>query len=242
MQVRPIDLLFVFLALVGAMCGFSIGLGLGLGSDYGILGKAIGGVLGLIVGGAASVLFMLCVTMVRDLLDRVWRRWRPSPPPCENGTCVHPSHFRSTEIPDEIMDAVAGFAKYGQRCRCGNLYASGISHGLQNRWVRVLQDGTIRAYLIHRPFGRWQPDNSTEIKPGTIERVFDRLGRILEGQIPGWVVPPLMTIIFGGIASFVVYSQSGLEHPFAFWFIGALAICGFVGGCVILWKGPAHFR
>ncbi|WP_339910966.1 hypothetical protein [Symmachiella dynata] len=240
MQVRPIDLLFALLAFVGAMCGVSIGLG--LGSDFGILGKTVGGVLGLIVGVTASVLFGLFAAVVRDLLDRIWRRWRPYPPPCENGTCVHASHFRSTEIPDEIVHAVAGLAKYGQRCRCGNLYSSGIAHGLLNRWVRVLPDGTIRAYLIHRPFGRWEPDNSTEIKPGMIERVLDRFGRILEGQVPGWVVPPLMTIIFAGIASYAVYAQSGFQHPFAFWFIGALATCGFVGGCVFLWKGPAHFE
>ncbi|TWU07005.1 hypothetical protein CA54_54090 [Symmachiella macrocystis] len=239
MQVRPIDLLFVFLALVCSMCGFLFGLG--LGSDYGILGKAVGCVLGLIIGGAASVLFMLCVAVVGDLLDRIWRRWRPYPPPCENGTCVHTSHFRSTEIPDEMVHSVAGLAKYGQRCRCGNLYAGGIAHGLQNRWVRVLPDGTIRAYLIHRPFGRWKPDNSTEIKQETIERVLDRFGRILEGQVPGWGLPPLMTIIFAGIASYAVYSQSGFQHPFALWFIGALATYGFVSGCVFLWKGPAHF-
>ena len=239
MQARMFDLLFALLVFLAAWGGFLIGLG--LGSDYGILGRAIGGVLGLIVGGAASVLLGLFAAVLRELTERIWRWWRPYPPPCENGTCAHRSHFRSTEIPDDVVHSFAGLAKYGQRCRCGNLYVGGIEHGLQNRWVRVLPDGTIGAYLIHRPFGRWQPDNSTEFGPGGIERVLDRFGRILERQVPRWVFPPLMTIIFGGMASHAVYSQSDFGHRFALWFIGALATTGFVGGCVMLWIGPAYF-
>jgi len=52
-------------------------------------------------------------------------------------------------------------------------------------------------------------------------------------QIPGWVIPCLMTAVFGGAAFIAIWSKSGFKHPIDLLFVAMVAPLGFVVGCFI---------
>src|SRR4051812_27709790 len=174
------ELFFLLLITLSAIWGFS--LGARLGSTYGILGKTISAVVGLIAGVVATVLAGFLAALAEEPLDRFWRRWRPYPPVCENGTCAGRHDYETTKVPEETVAAVKGLSWLGYRCKCGNIYAGGYGYGMQNRWVRILPDGQIRPYLTHRVLGRWQIDDGSGMAEEWVEAQswIDRLA------IPGW--------------------------------------------------------
>jgi hypothetical protein len=232
-----VELEFLLFAFLCAVIGCS--LGIKFGSSYGIQGKVIGGIVGSMAGVAAVALATLIAVLV---YDHIWRRWRPYPPVCENGTCMGLPNYKTTKIPEDVLATVKGLSSLGWRCTCGNVYAGGYAQGLQNRWVRVLPDAKIRPYLKHRMLGRWKPDDALPIGPGRIERAVQWLDRhtdpYFQAKIPGWVIPGLMAVITGGLAFVVVWSESGLTNPNGPWFVIVVAFLGFVLGCIAWWLGP----
>jgi hypothetical protein len=158
--------LLVLLLVLGAVVGF--GWGVQAGSHHGTAGAVIGGIVGLLVGVVAAALVAFLVALVSAPLARFGRWWRPYPPVCRNGTCIGVGHYEIQETADGLRTRVEGLSNICWRCRCGDLYAGGYAGGLQNPWVHLLSDETIRPYLRHGLFGRWKSDDGT-----------DRLGRTI---------------------------------------------------------------
>lgn len=233
-EVATLDLMMLFLIFIGAFVGFVYGIE--IGSDYGIWGKVIGGITGpiVVVVAALSATWLLFLVVVEPI-DRFNRWWRPYPPVCENGCCESYSDYQSYTIPEDVVKRVKGMAHYGNRCRCGNIYAGGCDSPMLNRWVRVLPNGEVRPYLKHVVFGRWKPDEGEIVVVKKEDSETHRTPLIL----PGWIIPVFMTLICGGMAFFEIYIRTDLEpHPLSAWFVGGIALLGFVIGCIVWWKCP----
>lgn len=233
-QVNLFDLLMLVLLVLSALTGLYWGIE--LGSAYGFLGRPIGGVLGAAAGVIGAVLVTLTIFVASEPFDRFWRWWRPYPPACENGTCAGQDDYSRCEIPEDVVRRVRSLARFGKRCRCGNIYGGGCDYPLLNRWVRVLPEGTVRPYLRHRPFGRWIRDETNVVaKASEPKRPRPSI------KIPRWVVPVALAVISGGMAAKVAYiGPHATADPIRPWFVLACAALGLGLGCVALfWKTTA---
>lgn len=229
-EVTLIDLLVLWLVLLGAAGGFLVGKE--LGSDYGLLGKVIGGIVGPIAGVAAALVATLLIALISEPFDRFWRWWRPYLPVCEDGTCSGRDGYRPCEIPEDVCKTVKGLCSRGNRCKCGNVYATGYDYPMRNRWVRVLPDGKIRPYLKHGLFGRWRPDDGS----GIVQKAAEPEEPRAEIEIPGWVIPGASAALCGAVAWLVVCFETQREpHPIAPWFVLGCAALGLVAGCAGWW-------
>ncbi len=298
------DLLALLLLFISLIVGLRYGIR--WGGSLGTLGAAVGGVIGVVAGVAFTVVAMLLAAWVswRVVAFTCW--WRPYPPPCERGTCIRPDQQRLEHLPEEIGETRPDLSCCGYRCQCGNLYAPLGS----TRWVRVLPDGTLEPYLVHRPFGRWRPDPAKELPPyrhvseaaffgrvgavslavgvaallltrfvslGALQTIgavgimsgvtllllvgIDRISRRKrpvaaaseteqgqkgkatdvdeaggDGHIPGWTIPLIVTLLTGGTAFFVIWSEAGLDNPVSQWFIPMCAALGLILGTAA-WRG-----
>ena len=99
----------------------------------------------------------------------------------------------------------------------------------------MLPSGEIRPYFKHSAFGKWKADHTVVMSPGRIDKAMDALDHV---QIPGWMIPCLMPVVFGGSAFLIVWIKSGLVNPVDFIFVAMVAILGFVIGCFVWWLGP----
>jgi len=149
------------LVLIGAIVGLFYGIV--IGAKYGVAAKIAGAIVGMMLGGLSVVLAGFIVALILEPFDRLWRWWRPYPPVCENGTCVGYESFESVKLEEHVVEKTAGLSWLGWRCNCGNFYGGGYEFPFHNRWVRVLPNGKIRPYLIHRFLGRWYPDDGLGI-------------------------------------------------------------------------------
>jgi hypothetical protein len=78
--------------------------------------------------------------------------------------------------------------------------------------------------------------------PGRIEKIEKALEALDRISIPGWVIPCLSTVIFGGTAFIIVWRDSGFSDPIGPWFVIACATLGLVLGCVVWWIGPSRIK
>jgi len=144
-------LLVLFCALSGVLVASRLAAG------HGVLLAVACGALGFLAGAVAGIIALfIIVVAVWVPRDVFWQWWRPYPPPCENGTCRR-RDYRIVSVP-EADRKIEGLSPIRWICKCGHVYASGTSRGLEGRWVRVLPEGKIRPYLKHRFAGRWRPD------------------------------------------------------------------------------------
>ena len=139
------------------MFGFSRGIRFAsqFGPGWALLGAALGFVLGMIAGLA---LFFLII-LVFDSLKIFCKWWRPSLPVCESGCCDQ-NDYKTVETPLSVRKHVEGVPDYAYRCKCGHLYTKIDNMALTTKWSRLLSDNTIQPYLVHLPFGRWNPDKN----------------------------------------------------------------------------------
>lgn len=231
-EVNLTDLLLMILALVCSMTG--VAWGIKFGSALGIWGAILGSGLGLMAGVAGAVLTVLAIAVASEPFDAFWRRWRPYPPTCENGTCTHRQDYCRTEIPEDVVARVRGLSRFGHRCRCGNVYGGGCDYPLLNRWIRVLPNGQVRPYLRHRILGRWIPDK-TAVVVKAAEYSKPTSPPI---EVPGWVLPVALAVISGGIATWVAYvSPDAKPHPIRPWFVITCTVVGLGCGCVVWVSG-----
>lgn len=192
--------------------------------------------MGLIAGVVGAVLLALVIAIASQPVNTFWRWWRPYPPACENGTCVSPRDYRPSEIPEDVVRRVRGLSRFGNRCRCGNVYAGGCDYPLLNRWVRVLPDGEVRPYLMHRVFGKWKLDETTVVSKAAESKA---IGPPIE--LPGWTIPLASTILCGGIALAIAYfGPEAKAHPIRPWFVMGCTVFGLAVGSAVWWmRGSA---
>lgn len=120
---------------------------------------------GWLAGVAAFALFCLalvgCLFLLFGLLlvGEFIKRGGPRYPPCHNGTCTGrrwPSlHQKDRGDYERVWvgdDSVL-------RCQCGRDY---VTRDAERRFMERLPDGTLKPYMVHRPFRGWSPDTGTE--------------------------------------------------------------------------------
>jgi hypothetical protein len=109
-------------------------------------------------GAGIGLAYFFVVMLVMLTVLALGERYRPSFPLCRNRKCAGPDYrylyldSPATGREAELQDSTGGLLA---RCGCGTTYL--ISRRERRMW-EVLPDGTLRAYLRYRPFGRWQPD------------------------------------------------------------------------------------
>lgn len=217
----------LMMVLFGSAVIAGVFTGVRLASSYGFAAQFVGALVGPIIAiVVAFVALLLLCTIILDPFDRLSRWWRPYPPTCENAVCTHSSGYALYDLPDDLVQRWKGLSRSGYQCRCGFVYAGGYESPLRSRWVRVMPDGTLRPYLRHRPFGRWQPDDhhATVAVPPVPTRP--------EIQLPRWTAPVFLFAICGGMA-FVVTFRDLDTNPLAYPFIICCAILGLTIGTVV---------
>lgn len=113
---------------------------------------------GFLLGLVLPVCFVVaaCLLLVGSLyVHEFLRRAGPRFPPCHNGTCTgrrwlsltekDRGDYRWTMVDDTSV----------LRCGCGRDY---VSEG-DGRLMERLPDGTLKPYMVHRPFRGWSPDD-----------------------------------------------------------------------------------
>lgn len=157
--VGPDTLVTIVLLLLSVIVGMRYGVR--WGAAWGIFGSIGGGIVGFIAGVAFTVFVRFLASLISPPFEAFRRWWRPYPPPCEHGTCTNLGQYHVERLRDEFHENRPDLSSIGWRCRCGGLYA-GVG---ATRWVRVLSEGTLEPYLVHRPFGRWRRDPAEQLPP-----------------------------------------------------------------------------
>lgn len=203
------------------------------GSDYGILVRIVGWLLGpVIVTLLAFGTWLLLYLVIVDPIERILTWWRPHPPPCENKTCTHAAGYRAYKLPDDVARRWKGLASWGRQCGCGRVYAGGNDSPLRDRWVRVLPDGSLRPYLRHRLFGRWKPDRADAViaVPATYKETPPA-----EINFPTGTPTIVLTLFTMATSLWVVWSDLP-THELAYPFVAACTLLALITGIVVEWR------
>ncbi|MGD2175544.1 MAG: hypothetical protein PVJ27_09080 [Candidatus Brocadiaceae bacterium] len=132
------EMLFCLVLVLGGLVGSYVG-----GLHFRWIGVLVGFPLGFL---AAAVGLLLLVAIPESL-------WLAGPmyPPCHNGSC------KGRRWPADIgdYDTVVVGEELVLRCRCGRDYDR---EG--RRFMERLPDGTLKPYMVHRPFRGWFEDTS----------------------------------------------------------------------------------
>jgi hypothetical protein len=111
-----------------------------------------GAVGGLVLGPIAYVLLVTALLSVQDLLEREW------PPVCHEGRCRGSFRRKPGDYEIVVVQDIADRQHHSlHRCRCGHYYEQ-----LGKRFLERLPDGTLKPYMVHRPFRGWFPDETEE--------------------------------------------------------------------------------
>jgi hypothetical protein len=134
------ELLFCLMLMLGGLVGSCVG---------GLHFRWIGVLVGFPAGFLATAVAVLLLMAVPESL------WLAGPmyPPCHNGSCRGrrwPADIGDYEIKNVDGDIVL-------RCRCGREYDR-----IGRRFMERLPDGTLKPYMVHRPFRGWFPDTGTD--------------------------------------------------------------------------------
>jgi len=130
------ELLFCLVLLLGGLVGSSVG-----GLHFRWVGVLVGFPVGFLTTAAA--LFLLV-----SIPESLWLAG-PMYPPCHNGCCK--GRVWPADIGDYDSVSVAGDPVL--RCRCGRDYDK---EG--RRFMERLPGGTLKPYMVHRPFRGWLPE------------------------------------------------------------------------------------
>ncbi|MCE5238856.1 hypothetical protein LLH23_10235 [bacterium] len=107
-----------------------------------------GAAAGLILGPVAYAVVVVVLLGAQDLLERKW------PPPCHEGRCRGSFwHGPGTYEIVVVQDVADRAFHILHRCRCGHAYEE-----VGRRFMERLPNGTLRPYMIYRPYRGWFPD------------------------------------------------------------------------------------
>jgi hypothetical protein len=136
----------VLLVLVLGACGLAVAW---FGAErFGWLGCLLGFALG--AAGGFAILYG-----VLQACAHLWKGRGGWFPPCHTGRCRKGAplekggDYESTMVDGELV----------YRCKCGRDYVM-LDGG--SRFLERLPDGTLRPYMIHKPFRGWFPDREEE--------------------------------------------------------------------------------
>lgn len=133
-----IELLFCQVLIIGGLVGAWLG-----GQRYGWLG----GALGFLAGFVATSLGLTAVIITAETL---WLGGQAYPP-CHSGLCRAPSPWQLSSSGG--YDTVQVGDEWVLRCSCGRDYVR-----VGRRFMERLPDGTLKPYMVHRPFLGWRKD------------------------------------------------------------------------------------
>ncbi len=135
------DLMFLLFFCAGGLCA-----ALWAGKKFGAIGFLIGFPVGFLAALVACTVFFDAALYLQGwcLLGIPWL------PPCRNGTCKAGDRF----VLSGDYERTGRIKKHELfRCRCGTEYAKTGRH-----FYEKLPDGTLKPYLVWRPFKGWHPD------------------------------------------------------------------------------------
>jgi hypothetical protein len=112
------------------------------------------GTLGAVIGAVGGFLAVVLSAMLLDGLSRLWRRWRPTLPPCPCGR-------RGRLGIDLEFQSVRADGARELRCACGAAYV------WTGRRCVISQDtGAVQCYERRGLLGRWLPVHTQPVAPG----------------------------------------------------------------------------
>ena len=131
--------------------------GLGVGSLAAVRFGWPGAILGFAVGFVGAFLLIWALVWTICFLEQSGAYL----PLCHGGTC------RGGRKPMDKAD-YEWARKQGvdYRCKCGHEY---VMKGGGRRFLQRLPDGTLKPYMVHRPFRGWFPDADADCRPTTAD-------------------------------------------------------------------------
>ncbi len=130
-----------------------------LGRPWGFIGYLFGPG----IGAALMLALLSAVTVTGIAVQNLLYRGIPWLPVCRNGCC---RGGRLSDLRDYQVVWNSDWTVRGFRCRCG------ITHQkIGRRFVEIAEDGSIKHYLIWKPFKGWWPDQGSprNLAPGLDE-------------------------------------------------------------------------